>query len=254
MIQDNSPSDITTMQRVGGQLGTNFAGIFQDDSGQRYYVKTLESAEHARNEMIAARLYQLAGAPTLNYVRSAVPDQIATEWIDLDKKCIAHLSESERKQAQQWFGVHAWTANWDAAGFVGDNQGVINDKVLTLDVGGALAYRAQGDPKGKAFGTQVDELDVLRSDDGNPHALKLFADMSQSEIKQAVEVVLRIPDEQIQQVIIDNGGNQQLAEKMIARKADMAWRIKKDTSSPIALLPFCVGLGPFPLALLSLCS
>lgn len=224
MNADNPLIDTATMQRVGGQLGTNPAGIFQDNNGRRYYVKTLESPAHARNEMIAAKLYQLAGAPTLTYVSTTAPDQIATEWVELDKKCIAHLNESERKQAQRWFGVHAWTANWDAAGYNGDNQGVVNGKVLTLDVGGALAFRAQGDPKGKAFGTRVDELDVLRTDDGNPHAVKLFSDMSPDEIEQAIMVVLRIADQQIHQVIIDSGGGDALAEKMLARKADMARR------------------------------
>lgn len=213
------------MQRVGGQLGTNPAGIFADDSGRRYYVKTLETPAHARNEMIAARLYALAGAPTLTYVAVKAPDQIATEWVELDKRCIAHLSEEERRQAQRWFGVHAWTANWDAAGFDGDNQGVVAGRVVTLDVGGALAFRAQGDPKGKAFGTRVDELDLLRRDEGNPHAVRLLAGMSPDDIAQAIMVVVRIPDEQIRQVIIDGGGSHALADKMIARKADMAERL-----------------------------
>jgi hypothetical protein len=218
--------DTTNMQRIAGQLGTNPGGIFQDSSGRRYYVKTLESPAHACNESIAARLYQLAGAPTLTYVRTTAPDQIATQWVRLDKKCVAHLSETERKQAQRWFGVHAWTANWDVAGFDGDNQGVCNGKVLTLDVGGALAFRAQGDPKGKAFANHVDELEVLRCDGGNPHAVKLFADMSADEIKQAIMLVVRIPDEQIHKLIIDSCGNDKLAEKMIARKADMAERLQ----------------------------
>lgn len=219
------PIDTAAMQRIGGQQGTNPAGIFQDDSGRRYYVKTLESAAHARNEMIAAKLYQLAGAPTLNYMPTQVPNQIATEWVVLDKKCVAHFSASERKQAQQWLGVHAWTANWDAAGFDGDNQGVVNGQVLTLDVGGALAFRAHGDPKGKAFGTRVDELDLLRSEEANPHAARLFADMARDEINQAIVKVVQIPDEQIRKVILDNGGSHALAEKMIARKADMAGRL-----------------------------
>lgn len=188
-------------------------------------MKTLESAAHARNEMIAARLYQLAGAPTLNYVPTQAPDQIATEWVALDKKCVAHLSASERKQAQQWLGVHAWTANWDAAGFDGDNQGVVNGLVLTLDVGGALAFRAHGDPKGKAFGTRVDELDLLRNEETNPHAARLFADMARDEIDQAIMKVVQIPDEQIRKVILDNGGSQALVGKMTARKADMEGRL-----------------------------
>ena len=100
--------DIATMVRVGGQLGSNPAGVYQDNNDRRYYIKTLESPAHARNEFIAAKLYQLAGAPTLTYVLTKAPDQIATEWLQLDKRCVAHLSESERKQAQRWFGVHAW--------------------------------------------------------------------------------------------------------------------------------------------------
>lgn len=226
--------DISSMQRVGGQLGTNPAGIFEDAEGRRYYVKTLESPAHAQNEMIAARLYQLAGAPVLNYVPTQARDQVATEWVELNKKCVAHLSEAERKQAQQWFGVHAWTANWDAAGFDGDNQGVVDGKVLTLDVGGALAFRAHGDPKGKAFGTSVDELEVLRSAEGNPHAAKIFADMSPAEIEQAIMLVLRIPDERIRQVIVDNGGSRSLADKMIARKADMARSVSQEPLIPQA--------------------
>jgi hypothetical protein len=227
MISSNtSVLNVDTMTRVGGQLGSNPAGVYQNGGGQRYYVKTPESLAHARNEFIAAKLYQLAGAPTLNYFTTTDPEQIATEWVELDKKCVAHLSESERKQAQQWFGVHAWMANWDVAGFHGDNQGVVNGKVLTLDVGGALNFRAMGDPKGRAFGPSVGELDLLRTDENNPYALKLFADMSTEEIKQAIRVVVQIPDEQIRQVIIDNGGRQKLVDKMLARKADMAERLQ----------------------------
>lgn len=217
--------DTATLQRVGGQMGSNPAGIYQDDGGRRYYVKSLESAELAHNEWLAAQLYRLAGAPTLRYVRTKAPDRIATELVSLDKKHVAHLSESERRQAQRWLGVHAWLANWDAAGFDGDNQGVLDGVVLTLDVGGALAFRAQGDPKGKAFGTQVDELDTLRSDAGNPHGVRLFAGMSDADVRQAVEVVVRIPDEQIRRIITENGGSSALADKMLARKADMARRL-----------------------------
>ncbi len=167
-------------------------------------------------------MYQLAGAPTLNYVRTNAANEIATEWVELDKKCVAHLSESERIQAQHWFAVHAWTANWDAAGFDGDNQGVVDGRVLTLDVGGALAFRAQGDPKGKAFATQVNELDVMRSDPGNPHARKLFGDMNAEALQASIERVTGIPDQHIHDVIVENGGSEKLAQKMIARKWDMA--------------------------------
>lgn len=224
------PIDTTTLQRVGGQKGSNPAGVFQDTAGHRFYVKTLESRAHARNELMAARLYQLAGAPTLTYVSVARPDQVATEWIELNKKRIAEFSESERRLAQRWLGVHAWTANWDAAGFEGDNQAVVQGTVVTLDVGGALLFRAQGDPKGKAFGTRVGELSRLRSDPDNPYAVKLFGDMSDDDLNHAIQVVLRIPDDEIRRVIAECGGSWSLAEQMIARKADMALRVLQEPS------------------------
>lgn len=221
----NKQLDTRSMRRVGGQVGSNPAGIYEDAEGVRYYVKSLESTAHARNEFLAAMLYQLAGAPTLRYVQTLAPDQIATEMVTLDKKHLAHLDEAERQQARHWLGVHAWTANWDAAGFDGDNQGVLGGRVLTLDVGGALAFRDRGDPKGAAFGTRVDELDVLRSDADNPHAMKLFGDMSLDEIRQAIKVVTGLPDALIRETIAAHGGSLALADKMIARKADMARRL-----------------------------
>jgi hypothetical protein len=221
---DNRFIDTSAMQKIGGQMGTNPGGLYQDATGRRFYVKTLDSPAHVRNEIIAAKLYQLAGAPTLTYVNVKEPNQIATEFVELEKKRISQLSDEERGQAQRWLGVHAWTANWDAAGFDGDNQGVANGVVMTLDVGGALEFRAQGDPKGKAFGACVGEIDSLRTEADNPHATRLFGDMSAVEINAAIAVVTRIPDAAIRRVVAENGGSSALAEKMIARKADMAGR------------------------------
>jgi len=39
-------------------------------------------------------------------------------------------------------------------------------------------------------------------------------------------VVIRIPDDQIRQVIIDNSGSEKVAKKMIARKDDMVVRLE----------------------------
>lgn len=218
--------DTDSLQRVGGRLGSNPAGIFADAAGRRFYVKQLEAPLYARNERLAAALYQLAGAPTLTYVATARADQVATELVRLDKKNVAQLSPEERRQAQRWLAVHAWTANWDAAGYQGDNQGVVAGTVLTLDVGGALEFRAMGNPKGRAFGTRVGELDTLRRDGDNPFAVKLFVDMDDKALREAIQVVTQIPDAGIRQVVARHGGSAALAEKMVARKADLLGRLR----------------------------
>ena len=217
--------DTARLRRIGGAMGSNPAGIFEDAQGQCFYVKSLDSPAYARNERVAAGLYRLAGAPILTYVPTTSPLEVATELVTLSKKSITQLDADERRQARHWLGVHAWTANWDAAGFHGDNQGVVDGTVLTLDVGGALEFRAMGTPKGKAFGTSVDELDTLRHDADNPFAVALFGDMNPAEIKAAIEVITRIPDARIRQTITDLGASEALARKMLARKADMARRL-----------------------------
>ena len=217
--------DSARLRQVGRRMGSNPGGVFADENGRRYYVKSLESPVYARNELIAAALYRLAGAPTLNYLRTTRNNEVATEMVDLDKKYVGQFSDDERRQAQQWFGVHAWTANWDAAGFQGDNQGVVGGRVLTLDVGGALEFRAMGHPKGKAFGSQVGELDRLRQDPDNPYAVKLFGDMDEASLQTAIRIVAAIPDTLIRQTIANQGGSTGLADKMLARKAAMAARL-----------------------------
>mgnify|MGYP003345454928 FL=1 len=120
--------------------------------------------------------------------------------------------------------MHAWTANWDAAGYGGDNQGVAEGRVLTLDVGGALEFRAQGDPKGKAFGVRVGELDALRTDPDNPHAMRLFGPIGHDELRDAIEVVARIPEAALRATVAAYGGSEALADKLVARKSDLARR------------------------------
>lgn len=229
----NKPTylDCAALTRVSGQLGSNPAGVYEDAQQQRYYIKTLESLAHARNEFIAAQLYRLAGVPTLCYHYTKDPLQVATRWVSLDSRCVKHLSPKQRLQAQQWFAVHAWTANWDVAGYNGDNQGVLDNQVVTLDVGGALSFRAMGDPKGSAFSERVNEITSLREDGDNPHACALFADMTPAQLLAALQVVLRISDEQISVTISENGGHAKLVRKMLARK-----RYLRETVLPDILL------------------
>lgn len=226
------PIDTRTLRRIGGQLGSNPGGQFEDAQGRRYYVKTAESPAHARNERLAAALYALAGAPTLTYVDTADPSEVATTWVRLDHRPLARWSEPLRRQAQRWLAVHAWTANWDATGALGDNQGIADGVVVTLDVGGALAFRAHGDPKGKAFGTRVDEIDALRHDPDNPHAMRLFGPMTAQAVADAVSVVTRLDDDAIRAAVLAHGGSPRLAEQMVARKHDLAARTVDAPGAP----------------------
>jgi 8-oxo-dGTP pyrophosphatase MutT (NUDIX family) len=122
--------------------------------------------------------------------------------------------------------VHAWLANWDAVGLGGDNLGTIKGVPTALDLGGALEYRAQGAPKGKAFGKDVTELDTLRDAKINKDAAGIFGDMTPSEMRESARYVTRIPDAKIKAAVQQLGGDEQLANKLIARKNDIAERAR----------------------------
>jgi len=212
-----SKIDIKSMKKSGGKLGSNEGGVYTDDGGKKYYVKKPSSKDHVKNEKTAAKLYQLAGVNTLPYV-DAGPDHVATEWQKLDKNNVADLTPAERKEAAKDFAVHAWLSNWDAAGLGGDNQGYHNGKPTTLDVGGSLRYRAQGGPKGAAFGDKVTEMQTLRDKKMNPDAAGLFASMSDADVKASVQRVADISNDKIREA---TDGDRELADRLIARKGDM---------------------------------
>ncbi len=215
------PLSMASIKKTGGKLGSNEGGTYEGAGGAKYYIKKAPSRAHADNEKTAARLYQLAGAKTLSYREVEGGQHVATEWKQLEKKNIKDFTPAERKEAARDFAIHAWLSNWDAAGLGGDNQGVLEGKTTTLDVGGSLRFRAQGSPKGDKFGDKVIEFDSLRDKGMNPDAAKLFAPMTEDELTQSVKRVTKIPDAKIRETV---GDDKELADRLIARKKDLAKR------------------------------
>lgn len=214
------------LKKTGKQMGSNEGGVFETPEGEKLYIKRPASKAHVVNERTAARLYQLAGVNTLNYRDVEGGNHVATELAKLDKKNISEFTPAERKEAAKDFVVHAWLSNWDAAGTGGDNQGIVNGKVTTLDVGGSLRYRAQGGPKGSAFGPKVNELETMRNPSMSPDAARLFGKMTDAELADAAQKVTSIKNDDIRKAV---GDDQELADTLIARKKDIAERFKLAT-------------------------
>ncbi len=220
-----APLDVSKLTKVGAQKGSNPGGVYEGE-GRKFYVKQGKSKDHVRNEMTAAALYDLAGTPTLKYRPVEGGGHIATEMAKLDKDNASKLSPEERKRAANDFAVHAWLGNWDAVGLGGDNLGTVKGVPTALDLGGAMEYRAQGAPKGKAFGTSVGELDTLRDPKVNKDAANIFGPMTPAEMRASARYVTEIDDDDIRDVVDRMGGPPALADKLIARKADIAERMK----------------------------
>lgn len=215
---------MSSLNKIGGKLGSNEGGKYEDDSGNKFYIKKGKSKAHVSNEYLAADLFKAAGARTQKYRDVEGGDHIATEWENYSKNNAKDFTKEERKEAQKLFAVHAWLSNWDAAGLDYDNQAIEGGKAVALDLGGALEYRAQGAPKGDKFGNKAGEWDSMRDPSINPQNAKLFGGMSNEDLKNSAKMVDRVSDTEIYRMVEKRGKPKALAEKLIERKRDIGMR------------------------------
>jgi hypothetical protein len=219
--------------RTGSQQGSNDGGTYLNPEGVAYYVKHSESSDHARNEVLASRLYALAG------IRAAVVTLIETEQgLGVASLMIegAAADLKSRKsdaeylaQIQQGFAVDAWLANWDVAGLVYDNiVSDINGCPVRIDAGGALLFRAMGAPKGGAFGHNVSEVSTL-ANGSNRTSAALLGSMTAEQVAQSIEIVAGLTDQQIRSAVESVGFGEQtsqtLVNTLLARRDDLAARL-----------------------------
>jgi len=221
------PLQLSDMTKIGKQLGSNPGGKYKDNkTGKQYYVKLSKSPDHAKNELLASKLYEIAGAPILHARQVDMGNGkigTATEWKDV--RLIDADDPEERRFAQKNFATHAWLANWDAAGLEYDNQGIVGGKMTTLDPGGSLIFRAQGAPKGEAFGNKVTEWESLRSPN-NAQAHTVYGEMSKKRLQDSASRVVNIPSHVIREMVMEHGPGDEaarkaLAEKLIKRRDDI---------------------------------
>lgn len=217
--------------QVGPQKGSNPGGLYEDAYGKKWYIKFPASEDHAKNELLAAKLYKMAGvaAPRLKLVTKDGKVGIASAYVDgLTQGSGAALAKAPGARAG--FGADAWLANWDSVGLNNDNLLLGPDgNAVRIDVGGSLLYRAQGGPKGAAFGDSVTEADSLRDPKTNPKTAAVFGGMSPQELRDSVVRVLAIPDDAIKAAVDKFGPGDQaekdaLVAKLIARRQDLAKR------------------------------
>ena len=226
---------INGWKKTGEQLGHNSGGTFTDPSGQEWYCKFPSGGEIvARNELLASRLYALAGVSTVSQrlVEMNGKIGIASKILPGVKKDKAALLEGKAEGLLSGFAVDAWLANWDC---VGNNpaSGKGFDNILIsptgsavrIDAGGALEYGGAGGKK-QDFGDKVIELKTMLDPSKNPNTAAVFGKMSEADIASSVAKVQAISDNEIKEFCAQYGGGSlvdraKIAETLIKRKADM---------------------------------
>ena len=221
-------------KETGKQLGSTPGGKFKDPStGKEYYVKFQKSNDHAHNEVLAAKLYDLAGCGVSDYQLVQLNTGklgTASPWIPSAKK--PDFSNAlDKEAAVESFATHVWLANWDAIGATDQaNQAWVvqpdgSKKMITIDTGGAMKYGGIGAEK--EFGTSVKEFDNFLNSSINKYFAKVFSDMTPQQLLNSCQKVAAVTDEALKEMVDKFGpgdakAKQQLYETLLARKKAVA--------------------------------
>lgn len=216
------------LMKIGSRKGSNPGGLYQDTTtGTRWYVKRPSNPEQARNEVLSAKLYELAGieVPDLRLITMDGRPAVASRIID----GLAVGSLAQLAKAADGFAVDAWLANWDVVGLDFDNLLVRDGVPVRVDTGGALRFRARGGLKGSAFGDEVLEIESLRNAGTNAQAAAVFGRLTPAQLGASVARVLAIEPEDIRRLVdefgpLDCTEREQLLATLMARREDLARR------------------------------
>ena len=214
------------VEKPNTQKGSNPGGEFVDGDGNKWYVKFPKTEDHAKNEQLAAKLYEAMGipVPALTIVKKGDKIGVASKWIDGLSKVGPDIRAQDG--ATSGFAADAWLANHDSVGTGYDNMlKDANGNAVRVDVGGSLLYRAQGDKKA-GFGNEVTELHTMLDPSKNLYSAKVFGGMTISDIEDSVGKVLMVSDDKIKALVNKYGpgtieARKELADKLIARKESM---------------------------------
>jgi len=197
------------LTKVGEQQGSNPGGTYLDtETGQKWYIKQPDSPEIARNEVLAGKLYEAAGVevPRMEMIDLDGTRSLASQIIEGLETGGPGTDWSSIDGAHRNFVVDAWLGNWDVAGLDYDNLLIKAGRAVRVDTGGALRYRAQGSPKSASQWTgEVQEIETLRDPQINPQSAQAFANISREDMVAGARKVARITDEQIDELIENNG-------------------------------------------------
>jgi SPP1 gp7 family putative phage head morphogenesis protein len=175
---------------IGGSTGAKLVEI----GGVKGILKKGgKTPEHAANEVAANRLLSLFGVavPDSKTVMIDGKTHALNSYIDgLKKVGLDELAESS--EVQKSFVAHAILGNWDAIGASVDNVFKTPDgKVVWIDNGGSMGFRAQGSPKPTTSwdapaGDIVSELKSMRESGMSPSGAKTWGKMTDAAIAENI--------------------------------------------------------------------
>jgi ADP-ribosyltransferase exoenzyme len=194
------PAPGATMEPVRALGGSTGAKLVKGPDGRLYVAKSGANQGHLREEATADELYRKMGLDVPRskiYERPDGPLKLSEFHEGVTLGSLEHSNPqayaAAKLELRKGFVADALLANWDVIGSGGDNVLVTAaGKVLRIDNGGSLRYRAQGGLKSSSqWGGTVGELTSMRNPSMNSDAAKVFAGITEEEIKAQVKAIIR---------------------------------------------------------------
>lgn len=193
-----SPDAVEVVKKLGGSTGAEL--VRDPQTGQLFVRKMGLHAGHLLEETHADAAYRSLGIDVPEFRRydtKGAPVKLAVfqegttlkELLKTDPKA----AEKAMAKVRKGFVVDALLGNWDVVGMDFDNILVgKGGRVYRIDNGGALRYRAQGATKSASqWNGSLGELDSLRNASINPSAAKVFAGITDAEIRTQAKAILK---------------------------------------------------------------
>lgn len=195
--------DFRGLKRVeGAQGGSHEGALYEASDGTKWYMKVTPSKDHGESEVLASRLYRMAGldeTPEMMYSDKGHEDfpdgafLVVSRWKDGAKpygKQEGSMSTEQKREykarVKAGFAADVWLASWDAFGTNWGNL-LAYEKYgawfpLRVDYGGSLKWRALGASKGSMWNADANEWDSLRDPKLGPFTSQMYGDMSAAEM------------------------------------------------------------------------
>ena len=190
------------LEPFGGKQGSTNGALFQDQRlDTLHYVKWNQSEVRSKVEALTGALYALADVPVpmQRVIDFKGETAVMSDWLDGATPMTVDELKNHPDILEN-YAVDAWLANWDVVGSNGVNivKGP-GGKAYRVDLGGALLFRAMGEPK--KLPEEVTELSLLQDWDQNPMAAQVFANLTDEQLKAGAEKVGQISDQQINEAV-----------------------------------------------------
>ena len=209
------PLDGSKLMQVSEAMGSNYGGWFENQEGERFYVKIYENPDQGRVEYVANAIYKKLGIKAVQSEIIKVRGQEAVASREIPDAFDSSVEEQrESADVREGFVADAYLANWDVVGLFHDNIMMNDDGFYRIDNGGSLIFRARGGDKDYSPDS-IPELETMR--DPKNTSGEVFYDLPRAEIKkQAQDLVKKLSPEDIRQIVDESGLEGEARERVLA--------------------------------------